>query len=143
MKRFSEAEAGDLVYCRLKGAGFITYTNIKNDEIRVRFQPGANVYYDCTGRKNSTDTEPLLFYRSSTDNYLTERPEPEVDWDNMHKYTLLEGINKQQEVSATFLTTSQQNDRVWILTQGEARMAYLVPASEWKPKAKEASCQKA
>lgn len=83
MERFENAQVGDLVYCRVYGDGEIVNkkeTSWGEFLIIVKFNlSGLESYFVC-GRFGKGHTEPILFYRKGEDRYLTERPEPDVDW---------------------------------------------------------------
>lgn len=148
MKRFENAEVGDLVYSRTMGCGRVfsiretpLYAQ-PSERIYIQYSNGFVTACELDGRNSSEETEPTLFYRSSTDNYLTERPEPEVDWANMKKGTSLVSVGYAEETPAYFLSLSGC-DHIWIYYKETHTTAYSVHVSRWKPKAKEASCQKA
>lgn len=78
MKRFENAQVGDLVYCRRHGRGKITAIDL-----------GVNVLYGlaCAFRKSpetynldgfliNTDAEPMLFYIDEDNCYAEKRPKP-------------------------------------------------------------------
>ena len=80
MKRFENAQVGDEVYCRLRGEGVI-----KSITYSERYPLECLFYDNCTpfdydGRLQKDHFEPTLFYRKGDKKYLTERPEPEIDW---------------------------------------------------------------
>lgn len=72
MKRFENARVGDLVYCRKLGASSIVSID-KDSEYPIRISR-MGTKYTIEGRYDKRDIEPILFYRSDTDNYLSERP---------------------------------------------------------------------
>lgn len=84
MKRFENAHVGDEVYCRLYGNGIIKSIDYSECELRITclFEKHHNRYagYDVDGKHNCYCEEPMLFYRKGSEKYLTERPEPEIDW---------------------------------------------------------------
>ena len=84
MKRFENAKAGDLVYCRKYGPGKIVsvYTGHIGG-IECAFANNIFAEYSFDGRYCERDLEPMLFYRKGEEKYLTERPEPEIDWENV------------------------------------------------------------
>ena len=93
-KRFENARVGDAVYCRLSGEGVITSIDPSPTNwypIRVRF---ANKIcrHASDGRFSSHHAEPTLFYRSETNNYLTERP---IKWCDVKPGTMCYVWNKE------------------------------------------------
>ena len=88
MKRFENAKAGDLVYCRKYGPGKIVsvYTGHIGG-IECAFANNIFAEYSFDGRYCERDLEPMLFYRKGEEKYLTERPEPEIDWENVKRGT--------------------------------------------------------
>ena len=89
MKRFENAKAGDLVYCRKYGPGKIVsvYTG-HSGGIECAFANNIFAEYTFDGMYCERDLEPMLFYRKGEDKYLTERPEPEIDWANVKRGTM-------------------------------------------------------
>lgn len=79
--RFHAAQPGDLVYSKLQGPGFVIGDSegpilpAKEDKIRIKWNNGYVMSVEQDGRHYQTDAEPTIFYRSETNNYLTERPE--------------------------------------------------------------------
>ena len=94
MERFENAQIDDLVWCRKYGNGFIEA--IKNGESVYRIgvvfggEKGNPLFesYTIGGYINEGDVEPMLFYRKGEEKYLTERPEPEIDWENVKRGTM-------------------------------------------------------
>lgn len=94
MKRFENAQIDDLVWCRKYGNGVID--TIENGEsvykIEVVFEgeKGNPLFeaYTIGGYIDEDDAEPMLFYRKGEEKYLTERPEPEIDWENVKQGTM-------------------------------------------------------
>ena len=87
-KRFENARAGDAVYCRLNGNGFIIGLSTNPTSkypICVSFKDVINGRYTADGKFDSDHVEPTLFYRSETDNYLTERP---FNWSDVKPGTI-------------------------------------------------------
>ncbi len=94
MERFENAQIDDLVWCRKYGNGFIKA--IKNGEYVYRIgvvfggEKGNPLFesYTIGGYINEGDVEPMLFYRKGKERYLTERPEPEIDWPKVKRGTM-------------------------------------------------------
>lgn len=91
MKRFENAQIGDLVYSDTFGDCSIvtkSETNIgvlpvnsyefHTENMRVFNLDGFYIGLNCL-----INTKPSLFYRKGDERYLTERPEPEIDWLNV------------------------------------------------------------
>lgn len=84
--RFHAAQPGDDVYCRLKGNGIIMsvipFLNNRDavKALRIRWDDGNISNIELDGRHDIKHKEATVFYRNHSDYYLTERPEPEVDW---------------------------------------------------------------
>lgn len=80
--RFHNAQVGDEVYCRLKGNGIIKSTTYSERYPLECFFEKYNSHreYTLDGRHDYYCEEPTLFYRKGSEKYLTERPEPEIDW---------------------------------------------------------------
>ena len=84
MKRFSNAQVGDKVYCRLNGCGVIDNVRAAGvfhlsavfDDEMERY----TIDYTMGGKHMLISVEAILFYRDETSNYLTERPAPKLDW---------------------------------------------------------------
>ena len=89
MKRFENAKAGDLVYCRKYGPGKIVsvYTG-HSQGIECAFANNIFAEYTFDGRYCERDLEPMLFYCKGEEKYLTERPELEIDWENVKQGTM-------------------------------------------------------
>ena len=94
MERFENAQIDDLVWCRKYGNGFIEA--IKNGEYVYRIgvvfggEKGNQLFesYTIGGYFDEDDVEPMLFYRKGEEHYLTERPEPEIDWPKVKRGTM-------------------------------------------------------
>lgn len=73
-ERFSDAQVGDKVYCRLYGFGKVIkdYRDECN-KIVCRFNDGACSYF-LTGKRISSNHEPTLFYVDGDNKYAIERP---------------------------------------------------------------------
>lgn len=101
MERFENAQVGDLVYCRIYGDGEIMNkkeTNRCEYPITVKFkQSGLGSYLVC-GRFGKGHTEQILFYRKGEERYLTERPEPDVDWATVAPGTVCFVANNPNEM---------------------------------------------
>lgn len=80
--RFHNAQVGDEVYCRLNGNGIIKSTTYSERYLLECFFEKYNSHreYNLDGRHDYYCEEAMLFYRKGEEKYLTERPEPEVDW---------------------------------------------------------------
>lgn len=80
--RFHNAQVGDEVYCRLNGKGIIKSTTYSERYLLECFFEKYNSHreYNLDGRHDYYCEEAMLFYRKGEEKYLTERPEPEVDW---------------------------------------------------------------
>ena len=74
MKRFENAEVGDLVYCRRLGAGVIRQINVGNTYPILCMFGEFTETYSLDGFMILSDAEPILFYRDATNNYLENRP---------------------------------------------------------------------
>lgn len=89
MKRFENAKAGDLVYCRKYGSGkIVSVYHGHGQGIECAFANNIFAEYSFDGRYCERDLEPMLFYRKGEEKYLTERPEPEIDWENVKRGTM-------------------------------------------------------
>ena len=89
MKRFENAKAGDLVYCRKYGSGkIVSVYHGHGQGIECAFANNIFAEYSFDGRYCERDLEPILFYRKGEEKYLTERPEPEIDWENVKQGTM-------------------------------------------------------
>lgn len=78
--RFHNAQVGDDVYCRLRGEGIIkSITYSERYPLECLFCDNCTPF-DYNGRSQKDHFEPTLFYRKGEEKYLTERPEPEIDW---------------------------------------------------------------
>ena len=89
MKRFENAKAGDLVYCRKYGSGkIVSVYHGHGQGIECAFANNIFAEYSFDGRYCERDLEPMLFYRKGEEKYLTERPEPEIDWENVKQGTM-------------------------------------------------------
>ena len=89
MRRFENAKAGDLVYCRKYGPGkIVSVYHGHGQGIECAFANNIFAEYSFDGRYCERDLEPMLFYRKGEEKYLTERPEPEIDWENVKRGTM-------------------------------------------------------
>lgn len=82
---FKNAKVGDKVYCRIHGNGKIIaiLPEIGFDyPIQVQFSQ-STIFYTIEGKIYKSAVEHTLFYRDDTYTYLTERPEPKIDWSNV------------------------------------------------------------
>ena len=83
MKRFENAQVGDLVYCRLYGIGTINcIDNTSCYPIKVSFNR-EDESYTIDGNVETGHIEPVLFYRNEKSNYLEERPKKSVPWEKV------------------------------------------------------------
>ena len=100
-KRFENAQVGDLVYCRLNGEGTIISVTKANTEsvypLAVKFKNKDEVQYTIDGKYHDNDIEPMLFYRSETDIYLTERP---ANWNDVKPGTMCLVLGEDQTSTA-------------------------------------------
>ena len=78
MKRFENAQVGDLVWSDTFGEGVVL--SIKDGGVAVNFNNIVIRTYDLDGCYINGSDIPSLFYRDATSNYLTERPSPKLDW---------------------------------------------------------------
>ena len=101
MCRFSNAQIGDKVYCRLYGAGIIDSQN--HLSIAVQFEKYKTLsFYDFTGKFINMDTaESTLFYRDDTSNYLEQRPTPKLDFSKIPVDTKMLSLSGYKSKSGT------------------------------------------
>lgn len=77
MKRFENAQVGDLVYCRKNGEGEIMELDRGSTyPVDVRFE-NCNDTYTLSGLQSTDDVEPVLFFRDSKSNYYERREDCE------------------------------------------------------------------
>ena len=88
MKRFENAQVGDLVYCRKNGEGKIDEINYSSSYPISCYFSKFYATYKKSGHIDGCDVEPMLFYRKGEERYQTERPEPEIDWANVKRGTM-------------------------------------------------------
>ena len=105
MERFEKAQVGDLVYCRRNGNGKIDKFIDDMENIFVSFEDSITSIYTISGKYMSKDKEQILFYRKGGERYLTERPEPEIDWATVAPGTvcLVTNHSKESYVERVFL----------------------------------------
>lgn len=99
MERFEDAQEGDLVYCRVRGCGEIVKVVQGNEyPIRATFETWKiPEHYMVTGKFGVNHVEATLFYRKCEERYLTERPEPEIDWATVAPGTLCMVKEREEE----------------------------------------------
>ena len=99
MKRFENAQVGDLVYSMIHGDCFI----IEIDSECICIRSEEDNFLDMTYNKNGCffyDVgEPVLFYRKGPERYLTERPEPEIDWSKVPMGTKVFTYLKKEDIN--------------------------------------------
>lgn len=124
MERFENAQVGDLVYCRAYGNGKIAYIGNSNLFIQVKFErDGRHELYLLGGKMLETHVEPLLFYRKGEDRYLTERPEPDIDWSTVEPGTvfLVTHCKSLPYQEREFLCYS--NGQKWFIDKNQSKVA--------------------
>lgn len=139
MKRFENAQVGDLVYSRIHGDGIIAA--IYDECLRIRSEEDnfLDMTYNINGHFFYNVGEPILFYRNGSERYLTERPEPEIDWKKVPMGTKVYCANrineKAEEVDYFVFYNPKHNYPFWILV-GENKAAgykYCKLAEPCKP----------
>lgn len=94
MKRFENAEVGDLVWSEFhQQKGHISDIDpgcVSGYEIEATFDNGLVEAFLTDGRENDEHVIECLYYTDADGNKLTERPEPEIDWSKVEPGTLFE-----------------------------------------------------
>ena len=130
MRRFENAQIGDKVYCRLHGDGIIyDFSDINHNILNIHF-PMLEIYkeYYAHGVLQLHHFEPTLFYRKGSEKYLTERPEPEIDWEKIPigtKVYCTDRINeKAEEIDYFVFYNPKHNFPFWILVEEDKAAGY-------------------
>ena len=130
MKRFENAQVNDEIYCRLKGNGIIKSTTYSERYPLECFFEKYNSHgeYNLDGRHAYYCEEAILFYRKGEEKYLTERPEPDVDWSKVPigtKVYCTDRINeKAEEVDYFVFYNPKHNFPFWILVETDKAAGY-------------------
>lgn len=130
MRRFKNAQIGDEVYSMIHGNCFVIGKGLDLIYIKSKEKEFSDMSYSLTGSYFFDIGEPILFYRKGEEKYLTERPEPQVDWSKVPEGTQVipwdekEPLNDEKYYEAFMAYLPHLEYPFWVYYENNGRKDY-------------------